>query len=78
MAPETYKRIVLAERPVGDITPQTFRTEVVPYQKPGEGEIAVRVEHIAIDAAMRSWLRDRRSYIPPGAHLVYLMVIDSA
>lgn len=30
-----------------------------------EGHIHVRVNHVSVDPAMRSWITDKRSYIPP-------------
>lgn len=66
MAPSTYTRIVLNERPLEDITPTTFRTEAVPFDlKPGAGEVLVQVTWLSLDPAMRSYLRDARSYMPP-------------
>jgi len=64
--PKEYKRIVLNERPVGEIEPTTFRTEVLPFDlKPGEGEVLVQVTYLSLDPAMRGYLRDVRSYLPP-------------
>jgi len=65
--PEVCKRIVLHERPVGEIEPTTFCTEVVPFTdlKPGNGEVLVQVTWISLDPAMRSYVRDVRSYLPP-------------
>ncbi|KAI0250208.1 hypothetical protein BJV78DRAFT_1322229 [Lactifluus subvellereus] len=66
MSPEQYTRIVLNERPIADITPTTFRTERVPFDlKPGMGDVLVQVNWLSLDPAMRGWLRDTRSYVPP-------------
>ena len=66
MSPKHYTQIVLNERPVADITPTTFRIEKVPFSlKPRAGEILVRVNWLSLDPAMRGWLRDTRSYVPP-------------
>ena len=67
MAPTQYTRIVLAERPKDAIIPsKTFRKEVVPYKlAPGEKEVVVQVEYLSLDPAMRGWLNDTRSYLPP-------------
>ncbi|KAF8071945.1 alcohol dehydrogenase [Lyophyllum atratum] len=66
ITPKEYKRIVLNERPVGDIEPTTFRTEVLPFDlRPGEGEVLVQVTYLSLDPAMRGYLRDVRSYLPP-------------
>jgi len=65
--PKHYMRIVLAERPETNITPTTFRKEMVPFDllKPGPGEILLRVDWVSLDPVMRTWLRDARSYQPP-------------
>jgi NADPH-dependent curcumin reductase CurA len=55
----------LAARPKGlpVATDWSFVTEAVP--EPADGEILVRVLYISIDPAMRGWMNDRRSYVPP-------------
>lgn len=64
--PQTFKQIVLNERPVGDFEPNTFRTEVLPFNlKPGKGEVLVRCTWLSLDPAMRGYVRDVRSYLPP-------------
>ncbi|KAI0359820.1 alcohol dehydrogenase [Trametes cingulata] len=66
MAPAQYTKITLAERPKTSITPSTFKTEVVPFNlKPGPEQILVKSLYMSIDPAMRGWLNDARSYIPP-------------
>ena len=66
MAPSQYTKITLAERPKAEILPTTFKTEVVPFDlKPGPHQILVKLLYISIDPAMRGWLRDTRSYLPP-------------
>ncbi|EMD34036.1 hypothetical protein CERSUDRAFT_117546 [Gelatoporia subvermispora B] len=63
----TYSRVVLAERPKENITSSTFRTEVKKLQdlKPSGDEVLVQVQYLSLDPAMRGWLRDTRSYVPP-------------
>ena len=66
MSPKLNTQVVLNERPIADITPTTFRIEKVPFTlKPGVGEILVQVNWLSLDPAMRGWLRDTRSYLPP-------------
>ena len=78
--PKQYKRIVLHERPVAEIEPTTFRTEVLPFDlKPGNGEVLVQVTWISLDPAMRGYIRDVRSYLPPvkiGEVRFYLEVVS--
>jgi len=66
MLPSQYTRIVLNERPETDILPTTFRTEVIPFDlHPSDGEVLVQVTWLSLDPAMRGYLRDVRSYLPP-------------
>lgn len=68
MAPQTYKRIVLNSRPEGDFEPDTFRTEVLPFTSlgsPGEQQVLVQCTWLSLDPAMRGYVRDTRSYLPP-------------
>ncbi|KAI0367805.1 alcohol dehydrogenase [Pilatotrama ljubarskyi] len=66
MASTQYTKITLAERPTAGITPSTFKTEVVPFNlKPGPKQILVKSLYVSIDPAMRGWLNDARSYLPP-------------
>lgn len=66
MPPSNYTRVVLAERPKGLIEPSTFKRENLPYDlKAEDGEAVVQVDWLSIDPAMRGWLNDTRSYMPP-------------
>ena len=66
MKPTTYTRIVLAERPKGDLTPQTFRTEVVTFDlKPQAKQVLVKTIYLSLDPTMRTWLNDSRNYMEP-------------
>jgi hypothetical protein len=75
-----YKRVVLNKRPLGDFEPDTFRTEVVPFNlKPGQGQALVQCTYLSLDPSMRGLVRDVRSYLPPvqigevsGAHLCFV------
>jgi len=59
------RRIVLARRPRGVPGDDVFRLETAPRPVPGPGEIGVRVELLSIDPAIRGWLDDKPSYLPP-------------
>ena len=61
----TNHQIRLAARPVGlpDESSWELTEEAVPT--PGEGEVLVKVGHLSLDPAMRGWMNDVRSYIPP-------------
>jgi NADPH-dependent curcumin reductase CurA len=45
------------------------KTEDAP-REPGDGEITVEVQYVSIDPAMRGWINDTRSYIPPVGSVV--------
>ncbi|KAM5345848.1 hypothetical protein ACJ41O_011709 [Fusarium nematophilum] len=61
--------IVLAERPTSSIIPgQTFSQKTAPAPTPDDlkdGQILVETLYLSLDPAMRGWLRDVRSYLPP-------------
>jgi NADPH-dependent curcumin reductase CurA len=69
MAPSTYTRIYLQERPKKDITSTTFNSEKLPFssltEKLGNGQSLVQVTWLSLDPAMRGYLNDARSYLPP-------------
>jgi hypothetical protein len=57
----------LAARPVGLPAPEVWRYAEQPMPEPGEGEVLVKVLYISLDPAMRGWMTDAPSYIPPVA-----------
>jgi NADPH-dependent curcumin reductase len=57
----------LAARPVGMVKDGDFAYREVAIPRPGDGEILVRTLYLSFDPAMRSWMADRPSYIPPVA-----------
>ena len=61
----TNRQWVLANRPEGLITDDTF--EMVESQVPsvGEGEFLVRNLYLSFDPTQRGWLNDVRGYVPP-------------
>ncbi len=61
------RRVVLANRPQGNVTPQNFRIEEAPMPTPGEGEVLVRNEWLSLDPYMRGRMSDAKSYVPPVA-----------
>ena len=58
-------RFTLAARPVGLPAPTDFSYEEQPVREPGEGELLVKVRYISLDPAMRGWMNDAKSYVPP-------------
>ena len=57
----------LAARPVGLPKPTDWSYKEEPVRDPAEGELLVRILYISLDPAMRGWMNDRRSYVPPVA-----------
>ena len=55
----------LAKRPVGMPAADTwtFHTEEIPALQPGE--VLIENHYISLDPAMRGWMNDRKSYLPP-------------
>ncbi|MFI1952918.1 NADP-dependent oxidoreductase [Streptomyces xinghaiensis] len=61
----TNRQIRLAARPVGEVRPEDWEHATAPAEEPGEGRFAGRTRFISLDPAMRGWLDDRPSYLPP-------------
>lgn len=55
----------LARRPQGMPVADDFRVEAETMPTPGPGEFLVRTTLLSVDPAMRGWLDDRPSYLPP-------------
>jgi NADPH-dependent curcumin reductase CurA len=61
----TNKQILLRKRPIGLPSNDTWELVQTNLPEPKEGEFLVKCEYISLDPAMRGWLNDTRSYIPP-------------
>ena len=61
----TYRRIVLASRPEGEVKPENFRLETVPLPAMKDGEVLVRNHYLSLDPYMRGRMDDVKSYAPP-------------
>jgi NADPH-dependent curcumin reductase CurA len=72
-APRMNRRIVLANRPEGEPTPQDFRLEEVPIPPLEEGEILLKTLYLSLDPYMRGRMNEGPSYAPP-AQLNEVMV----
>jgi NADPH-dependent curcumin reductase CurA len=55
----------LVRRPVGMVTPADFEYAEAPAATPGDNECLVRTLYVSFDPAMRAFLHDRPSYVPP-------------
>src|SRR6201988_326673 len=66
MAAATVNRqFKLAKRPQGMVKREDFEFAKGEVPKPGEGEFVVKNEYISLDPAMRGWMNEGKSYIPP-------------
>ncbi|RMZ90119.1 hypothetical protein DV736_g2632, partial [Chaetothyriales sp. CBS 134916] len=65
----TYQQVLLAKRPTANIVPgETFRLErkSTPSESSlKDGQVLFETRYLSIDPAMRGWLNDTRSYVPP-------------
>lgn len=59
------RQVRLAQRPVGRPDDSTWEVTSEPIPEPADGQFAVRVDYVSLDPAMRGWLNDIRSYVPP-------------
>jgi hypothetical protein len=57
----------LAARPVGMAKASDWNMTTEPVADPGEGQVLVKVLQLSLDPAMRGWMNEGRSYIPPVA-----------
>jgi NADPH-dependent curcumin reductase CurA len=58
-------RFTLAARPVGLPKATDFAYEELDVREPADGEVVVKVQYISLDPAMRGWMNEGRSYVPP-------------
>src|SRR5882672_9197791 len=65
MTTRRNRQWLLARRPVGMVGAANFEFRDAPAPEPGEGEILVKNLFLSFDPAMRGWMEDRPSYIPP-------------
>ena len=57
----------LARRPVGMVQRSDFDYVEAPVAEPGDGEVLVKILYISLDPAMRGWMNEGKSYVPPVA-----------
>ena len=63
--PETNRQWLLAARPQGLVKPSDFEFVETPMPAPEDGQVLVRNLYLSFDPAMRGWMEDRPSYVPP-------------
>ena len=59
------RRWTLTSRPQGLPKRSDFTYDTLPAPDPQDGEFLVRTHYISLDPAMRGWMNDARSYVPP-------------
>jgi NADPH-dependent curcumin reductase CurA len=55
----------LASRPEGMVGRENFDLVEEPVREPGDGELLIETEYVSLDPAMRGWMSEGRSYVPP-------------
>ena len=61
------KQIIFKKRPTGYPDKDTWQLQMNEVSELQEGEILVQHHYISLDPAMRGWMNDTKSYIPPVA-----------
>lgn len=61
----TNRRFLLVRRPQGRPVPDDFRLETQPLPELADGEFLIRNHYASLDPAIRGWLDDAPSYMPP-------------
>ena len=62
--PETNRQVLLARRPIGDVSETDFRIATAPLPEPQDGEVLVRNRFLSLDPYMRMRMSDQPSYAP--------------
>ncbi len=57
--------VKLARRPQGHVQREDFTITQEPLAELKDGEIRVATQYISLDPAMRGWMNDAKSYVPP-------------
>ena len=58
-------QVRLASRPVGLAKAENWQFTTEPVAEPADGQVLVRTLVLSLDPAMRGWLNEGKSYIPP-------------
>ncbi|MDB5891952.1 MAG: NADP-dependent oxidoreductase [Polaromonas sp.] len=59
------RQIRLASRPHGLPTAENWESTTQPVTEPGPGGVLVKTLYLSLDPAMRGWMNEGKSYIPP-------------
>jgi len=63
--PAVNRQFRLAARPVGLPKASDWQLTTEPVAEPAEGQVLIKVLQLSLDPAMRGWMNEGRSYIPP-------------
>ncbi|CAN7195042.1 NADP-dependent oxidoreductase [Variovorax sp. LjRoot290] len=61
----TNRQVRLAKRPEGAATRDNWQFTTEPVGEPAEGGVLVKTLSLSLDPAMRGWMNEGKSYIPP-------------
>jgi len=59
------KQLLFVKRPTGDADASTWSLVSNPIPKIKEGEVLIQQHYVSLDPAMRGWMDEAKSYIPP-------------
>jgi len=59
------KQLLLVKRPLGMPDADTWELQENPVPEIKEGEVLIQNHYISLDPAMRGWMNETKSYIPP-------------
>jgi len=62
---QSNRRCKVVARPTGIPTTDDFGFDAVPVEPPTGGQVLVQVSHVSVDPAMRGWMSNLASYLPP-------------
>ena len=65
MGEKINRKWCLVQRPVGLIKESDFEWREEPISQLGVDEIRVRIIYLSLDPAIRGWVREGKSYVPP-------------
>ena len=64
-SPLSNRQVRLAKRPEGAATRDNWQFTTEPVGEPAEGGVLVKTLSLSLDPAMRGWMNEGKSYIPP-------------
>jgi NADPH-dependent curcumin reductase CurA len=62
---QNNRQLLLAQRPTGMVSRENFEFKETPLASLGDGQVRVQVQYLSLDPAMRGWMNEGKSYIPP-------------